>query len=96
MGPTKERRLEIYKLAFKYIETYAERYHEIYNTGICWAIAMVKSDFKETPYPDLESYPEILSYKPENAGVYWWPNDEIGVQKRIEVLKEVIFQMEKE
>lgn len=39
---------------------------------------------------ERDDFPEFESHRPLKHGVYWWPRDEEGYQKRLEVLDDCI------
>lgn len=109
-GFTKSERLEIYRLAIKYIEYVVEE-HGCYEMGFCAAIDEViyslgyyssYSDYSYdfiNPHMNLEkTYPEVYKYKPnvnENR-YYWFKVDKSGDKKRLSILREIVSKLEQE
>lgn len=107
---TKSERLEIYRLAIKYIEDVVEE-HGSYEMGFCAAIDEVISSLGYynlgskysldaiVPYMNLEkTYPEVYKYKPNvNENIYYWFKvDKSGTKKRLSILREIIIELEQE
>lgn len=109
-GFTKSERLEIYRLAIKYIEDVVEE-HGSYEMGFCAAIDEVisslgyyssDSDYSYdfiNPFMNLEkTCPEVYKYKPnvnENR-YYWFKVDKSGDKKRLSILREIVSELEQE
>lgn len=89
-----ERRLELYKKALRLIEqTVRTKGH--YKLGLCFAISEELTYYEPSPYVNMEAYPELIKYRPEElANHYWWPQGDS--QSRIEVLKAVIAELEEQ
>ena len=88
---TKERN-EIYKLALFALEEAINK--NLLGRGLCWFImvAAEQLEFWEANpfYYGFASYPEIQKHEPKEHGCYWWDIQELGIQKRIEILKQAI------
>lgn len=74
------------------------------SAGFCFYLDALSK--KSTPYFIYDSvyeakafahlYPELWSYRPEDARCYWWSINEEGTLKRIEILKKVIIALEEQ
>lgn len=96
---TKKERLKAYKFMLKSIEDQD-------CNGFCPAFLRFKCDYycdyKKFSTFEIEHLPELMEYKPESIKCkpgntywgFWFPTSEYGRQKRIEILKTVINQME--
>ena len=87
---TNERKIEILEIAKK------DRGLNCATNGICTAImrAMSKRSIEDT----LESFPELLKYKPFGYDVFqlWLPLVEENIPKRIAIIDEMISELKQQ
>ena len=88
----KRQRLSIYKAALKFLKE-----HFLFRYGLCLAVNEVTG----RTYPDkgefsdiINFFPEIIKRKPKNANFFWFPLSLYGIEKRINLLKEAIEELE--
>ena len=90
MELTKEERHQIYKGGLKNMKYYIKKGIRV---GMCHSVerSMKELGFYTFDYDTmLLSLPELLKYKTERESCYWFPLNEEGNKKRIEVLTKCI------
>jgi hypothetical protein len=95
---TKEERIAVYKQA---LLTFQNDNDLLF--GLCWHISKAYKRMKgvyDTAYYDgmEQNYPEIFKYMPKVTfnSDYWFPCNDKGMTKRMNILKKVIAKLESE
>lgn len=68
MALTKKERLEVYYELREYFSYSSERH---YRTGFCAALSDLYIHDNRRRF--IERYPELMSFKPKDFNVYWFP-----------------------
>lgn len=91
----KRQRLSIYKAALKHFKKNNSDYD--YDEGLCYVINEVtdstspgRGNFSDI----LRYFPEIMKRKPKDANFWWFPNSKQGKNKRVNLLKAAIKELE--
>ena len=104
---TKEIRHKIYKYALHEVN-HSEPFNPTPDEmciGLCSAFgsAFISLESIDDIYIDwnvsIEMFPEIVKHQPDSKiirwlGGYWWPLNEAGLQKRVQVLEQAIKETE--
>jgi len=102
LTPTQKK--EVYKRAIKVMEKAVKNNNIM---GLCWCISGAVHDLKygegieDVAYGSnmKHSFPEVYKFKPKirewHSCHYWFPCNEEGMQKRIDILQKAIIKVEK-
>lgn len=87
-------RLQAYRKAREFLADILENTTDYRSVGFCYALYMIKQ-FKFEFSSEIADYPELMLYKPVTVSLilFWFPTNEEGIRKRIQILDEIIEHM---